>query len=757
MLRPAIIMMQVKTPPSRRSIPAICFSFALAAAAAQAADPTCPAPDASTTPGAAAPAGTPPAQPPAPAAPHGDIDVRSDSGSLGVNGNATLHGNVRVRQGNREIHADEVQYESQKSSLAVHGNVDYSDPQLRVHGASGTYSQDGGASFKDAQFELPARPARGAAQQMELDANGVVRLHDVSFSTCPAQQPDWQIRAKDITLDTHARIGTGRDARVEFKGVPLMYLPWMSFPLGSERKSGFLFPSIGRSSRSGLQLSVPYYWNIEPNLDLSFEPVIYSRRGVDAEAELRLLTETSRASLGVDYLPNDRIAQNDRSRLRLLDRTDLPGEWRVTVRAQNVSDAQYFEDFAQGPETTSIAFLERLLALSYRDEHWNLRGELQQFQTIDQTLVRADRPYARLPRIVASGDWYLGPAGAVTYGFDSELVDFQKSVGVTGWRVDAQPRIGLDWSAPGYFLRPSTSWRFTQYQLSDTDPGVPRSPSRELPTATLDTGLIFERASGALGQLRMTLEPRLLYTYTPYRNQDALPLFDTALPDFNTVQLFRTNRYVGSDRVSDANQLAVGVTSRLRSTKDGNQYVAATLGQIYYFDNPRVALPGENIAGRGTSDVVAQLALTAYKDWNVNLGMQWNPSAQRSERSQVLLQYRPGADRVINLGYRFQRDSLEQGEISGAWPIGVRWNAFARAIYSLRDHSTLERFAGFEYKACCWRVRAIARRYVSTRTGERDTTIMLQLELNGLASVGTPAEAFLAEAIRGYSPPTSPR
>ncbi|HEX7417676.1 MAG TPA: LPS assembly protein LptD [Steroidobacteraceae bacterium] len=749
----------MKTPPSRSGIPAICFSFALAAVTARAAEPPCPtsAPAAATVPSEPAiPAADAP--PPAVAGTKGAIDVRSDSGSLGVNGDATLRGNVRVRQGNREIHADEVEYQSQNNSLAVHGNVDYSDPQLRAQGSSGTYSQNGGASFTDAQFELPARNARGTAKEMVLDPDGVLRLKDVSYSTCPAPSPDWQIRARDIKLDTRARVGTGRDARVEFKGVPLIYLPFMSFPLSSDRKSGFLFPSLGNSTRSGLQLSVPYYWNIQPNVDVSFEPQFYSRRGIDAAGELRFLSASSRGSLAVDYLPNDRIAQIDRNRVRLVDRTDLAGEWRVTVHAENVSDSQYFEDFAQGPETTSTAFLERMIALSYRDEHWNLRGELQQFQTIDQTLAQADRPYARAPHLMASGDWGLDPAGALTYGFDSEVVDFQKSGdAVTGWRIDAKPRVGLDWSAPGYFLRPSAGWRFTQYALEDAAPGTARAPSRELPTATLDTGLIFERPSGEFGQRRLTLEPRLLYTYTPYRNQDGLPLFDTAVPDFNTVQLFRTNRYVGSDRVSDANQLAVGVTSRLRSTKDGYQYLAATLGQIYYFDNPRVALPGEDIAGRGTSDVVAQLDLTAYKYWNVNLGMQWNPSASQSERSQLLLQYRPSVDRVINLGYRYQRDSLEQAEFSGAWPIGPRWNVFARAIYSLRDHSALERFAGFEYKACCWRVRAIARRYVSSRTGERDTTIMLQLELNGLASVGTPADAFLAEAIRGYSPPKSSR
>jgi LPS-assembly protein len=315
------------------------------------------------------------------------------------------------------------------------------------------------------------------------------------------------------------------------------------------------------------------------------------------------------------------------------------------------------------------------------------------------------------------------------------------------------PTASLDFGGPGFFVRPGVAWRYTQYSLDDTTPGQRSSPTRSLPIASLDAGMIFERPSGSHGQRRLTLEPRLLYLNVPFRQQDDLPLFDTGLPDLNLVQLFRTNRYVGADRVSDANQVSLGVTSRLFDTGSGAQFLSATVGQTYYLHNPRVHLPDEPVRTSGSSDFVAQLAVTAYKHWNADFGLQWDPSEQRSERAQVNLQFKPTGEQVINVGYSFQRDLLEQTEVSTAWPIGQHWNAFARYVYSLQDNKSLERFVGLEYRACCWRLRVVGRKFVSSRTGEQDTNIALQLELTGLASVGSAADAFLTGAIRGYERP----
>jgi LPS-assembly protein len=405
-----------------------------------------------------------------------------------------------------------------------------------------------------------------------------------------------------------------------------------------------------------------------------------------------------------------------------------------------------------------------------------------------------------MPQIIVDSDFVLGPAGILHYGFDSEVTNFNRDIGVTGWRMDLRPDATLHFEGPGYFVRPGVAYEFTQYELDNTATGQPHDPSRALPTASLDTGLVFDRPAGTDGRRTLTLEPRLLYVYTPYRNQDQLPLFDSGSPDLNTVELFRTNRFVGLDRIGDANQVSTAVTSRLLQTSTGQQFLSATLGQTYYFQPPKVQIPlGPTIGLR--SDIVAEVALTAYKNWSVNLGEEWNPDTSKSDRTIVELQFKPAADAVVNLAYRFQRDNpAEQqaqaeavvgpvqpnlcvGDRSGthphpgeaaapppwprptrlptastrsrlstAWPILRNWNAYGRVVYALDQHQLLERFAGFEYHGCCWGLRILARRALSNSTGRQDTGIFVQLELNGLASVGSEAGTFLGNAIRGYSP-----
>jgi LPS-assembly protein len=754
------------------------------------------------TPSGAAPAapGTDAAAPgttaPAPAgkpAGLGPINITSDQATLGVDGNATLKGNVEATQGDRRIRANEIEYDSKSGAMRSDGHIDYQDPLVHVTGAAGSYSAAQGAEFRDAQFNLRQRAARGSAQDLALTPEGEIRLKGVTFTTCPLRDESWHIKASSIDLDTHDKIGSGRDARVDFMGVPLMYLPWMSFPLSSERKSGFLFPSIGNTSVNGVQLSVPYYWNIAPNADFTFQPILYSKAGIDLGGDFRQMTENQRGELDWNYLPYDKEYGASRSRVQLTELADLPYDWRLNISAANVSDREYFEDFSNGPEGASTAFLERRGTLSYRSEHWRVDVEGQEYQTIDYTLPEPERPYARVPHLAADAAYALGPNGVFRYGFYSELVNFQHvetpEAVTTGWRGDLMPQASLDLTGPGYFLRPAFAWRGTQYELDTLGPGqVKRSPSRTLPITSVDTGLLFERVAGSHNQRRLTLEPRLLYLDVPYRAQDQLPVFDTAVPDLsNPVQLFRTNRYVGADRVSDANQVAFGLTSRLLDAQSGRQFISGTFGQIYYFEIPRVTLPGEAPITYGRSDFVAQLSLAAFEDWSADAGVQWDPQNRRSERTTVNVQYKPASNMLINLAYRYERfttvtelvpetgnggevlvptpvqQGYDQIEFSTAFPIKRSWEVFAKEVYSLRDPQQpkgqeLETFVGFEYRACCWRVRLGARRYVNSHdpTAGQTTGVWLQLELAGLAGVGSASDNFLREEIRGYTPTAAP-
>ncbi len=433
-----------------------CLGLLLVYDAARADDEPCPPPAIATAaPPVTAPVTNPESEP---------ITIESDDRDFefDVDGNARLCGNVEMRQGNRLIRADCLQYDAGTQTAKLEGGIVYTDPQLTVRGGNGTYSPTLGTQFEGTEFELPERNARGSARTMRMDANGKITLEDVSFSTCPANDVSWQMKAKRIELDTQARNGTGNGTRVEFKGVPIFYAPWLTFPIGPQRKSGFLFPNLGRSTRSGAELEVPYYFNIRPNVDFTAAPIYYSKRGLNLAGELRFLTRRQRGSIDFDWLPSDDVAGRDRSRVEIKHVAELPGEWRFLIDATDVSDSDYFEDFALGPEGTSVPFAERLAEASYRDEHLNVRAQFQHFQTIDDELPDADRPYARTPRLLASGDWDSG-LGAIDYGFDAEVVKFDRDLGVTGWRADVAPRFGVDWSAPGFFVRPSAGYRYTRY------------------------------------------------------------------------------------------------------------------------------------------------------------------------------------------------------------------------------------------------------------------------------------------------------
>jgi LPS-assembly protein len=671
---------------------------------------------------------------------------------VAVGGDAQVAGRVVLRQGDRQLSADDVRVDNATNSVDVQGNVRYEDPELRVEGRAGHYG-GGSAQFSAAEFEMLQQPSRGRAGGIRLRPDGTLELEDVFYTTCPPESVDWRIDAGSVTLDPKHQTGVARNARVRFKDVTLFYLPWISFPAGPARKSGFLFPSVGSSSRGGLQLSAPYYLNLAPNYDATVEPTVFSRRGLDVFSEFRFLTARSRGSIDADVLPHDSAHGSGRSRLRVSDVTELPGAWRLRLGAENVGDAAWFEDFAQGADKTSIAFLPRALELSYRDDVWRGGALMRNFQTIDRGLALADRPYTELPRLYAAAQWRGGtPAMPFEYGFESEAVDFRRGTGAQGWRADVMPHAQLSMEGPGYFLRPAIAFRSTAYALTDTPTGTDNSPRRNLPIASLDTGLLFERAAGSNGRRRVTLEPRLMYLYVPYSRQDGLPVFDTGLPDLNWVELFRTNRYVGADRMGDANQLSAGVTSRLFASDSGTRYLSATVGQTYYFEQPKVLLPNEAAHGRQASDLIARAELKAFEHWSVDLGVQWNPHESQAEKSEVRVQYRPEGSKVVNVGYRFQRNQLEQADVSAAWPLARNWSFYGRMLYSLKDHSAIDQFAGFEYSSCCWGIRAVARNYVVDRGGRRDTGLFVQLELKGLSNVGTAANAFLERAIRGYSP-----
>ncbi|MGH8135616.1 MAG: LPS-assembly protein LptD [Steroidobacteraceae bacterium] len=679
------------------------------------------------------------------------IEVTSGAAEVSREGNATLSDGVVMRQGDRRLSARSASYDSVGRRFTVEGDVEYRDPDLRLQGRSGTWGADGGGQFAATEFELPARPARGSAAELGMTPAGDLNMREVSFTTCPAGNEDWFLRASSIDINQRRQQGHGRNVRIELKGIPILYTPAISFPVGDARKSGFLFPSFGTSNKSGFEFGAPYYFNLAPNYDLVLTPQLLSRRGPGLQAQFRYLTQQSRGEISTRFLPGDDLAGRDRSLGSLWHQTDFTNHLRLSASFEHASDDKYFEDFGRGPDGTSVTFLERYLSLAWLGNGWRFDGRAQDFQTIDLSVDPLSRPYSRLPELSFTGAWPLS-AGGLTTSVDAEATWFDRDEGTTGLRVDLMPRVAWPLHGPAYHLEPSAAYRVTSYRLSDLAPGADDAPSRSATILSLDAGLAFERDANSRQRLLQTLEPRLRYTWIPYRDQTDLPIFDTALPDLNFVQLFRTNRYVGADRLGDASELAVGVTSRLVNADSGQQFLAATIGQRYYFERPRVVLPGEPEETSDASNMVGEIEMTAYRHWSARLAMEWDYDASNTLLGQAGVQYRPRSGAVVNVGYRYREGLLEQWEASTAWRLSPKWQVFARQVYSLRDRTSIDRFAGVEYGSCCWRIRLIGRHYVSTSSGENDTAVMLQFELKGLSSVGTSDDAFLRRGIRGYSP-----
>jgi LPS-assembly protein len=766
------------------------------------------------------------------------IDSDDAIAVLGADGNAVLHGHVKVRQDQRTVTSDSVTYDEKTGRITGKGAVDFEDPKLRMRSDSGHYDIDGAGNFDQANFQLIGRSGRGFAKDIDVLPDGKLSLTQLRYTTCPVGNEDWTLQASKLDIDSGAQVGVARDVTMRFKDVPIFYTPYISFPVGDERKSGLLFPNFGHSGSNGFELEAPYYFNLAPNYDLTLTPGDLTARGVQLAEEFRYLTASSHGQIDATFLPDDSQTHSDRSYFHFTDVTDFKRGFRFDTDIASVSDSRYFEDFAVGSDQTSVTFLERRADLLYYDDVWRVRGEVQNFQTIDigvpfpnnavptnspicinlPAAACDQRPYSSVPAIQANALWPIENT-RFEIALDSEIVNFLRFIGPTGVRFNVAPE--LRWSArgPGYFFEPAIGYDFTQYDLKNADailPNASSTPTRTLPYGRLDTGLVFERDAGSQGQRTQTLEPRLVYSYVPYRNQNELPIFDTGLPDLNLTELFRTNRYVGEDRIGDANQVALALTTRLFDTMSGAQYLSATLGQIRYFSIPKVGLPaylnenstgaslvtvpgvnplalpgqalvnsrgqiiaelpGQYVAGLPSqtlaaaaagqagqvfpaSDLVADVAVTAYKHFSFDFEYLWNPYTSQTDKSEVSLQYRPDPDRVVNIGYRFQENLLTQVPIlkqwdgSFAWPIAGHWNTVGRWVYSLQDHQTIEQLAGFEYKSCCWKIQLVQRRYVRVTNGAAglDTSIALQLELTGLSSVGKPANSFLEREIRGYS------
>ena len=646
-------------------------------------------------------------------------------------------GDVRLMQLDQLLETDELLYDPESRLVDIPVWLRYTDALIQLEAARAHYDvADGTGQFEEVIYRLVGHDGSGSADTVAMVEPTLARLEQFGFTTCDPDRPDWQLKAARVDLALDRGVGTARHARLEFKGVPILYSPWMTFPLTDDRKSGFLYPRFGRSGSDGFDVSVPWYWNIAPNQDATFTGRWIEKRGNMLDTEYRFLGERQRGQLDLEILPNDRRAGSTRHYGQFDYRARLAPRWSARADFRRASDDDYFIDLGSDLVDSSVQFLRSVASIRGSGRDWTLDVLADDFQVLDANVAEGREPYRRLPRAVFVAGRPLG--GGVEWHLDSEFVHFDRDAGVTGTRLDVHPSLRYELLAPGWFVRPELGLRTTRYALSGADTG---SAGRTLPIASVDAGLMFERAAAA-GRTQ-TLEPRVYYLYVPFRDQDDLPDFDTRDLTFGFSQLFHHNRFTGADRQGDANQVAMAVTSRLLDATDGRSLLEGSLGQIIHFRDRRVQLPGRDVERRSRSATVAEFAWRPSKSLAATAGLQWDTENSETEVARLGLSYRGKNAGQAALGYRMRRDQVDQADVRVRYPVNERFNLIGRVLYSFEDDDTLEVLGGVEYESCCWALRLTGRDYVRDREGERQTSVFLELELRGLASLGRmPYELF---------------
>lgn len=696
------------------------------------------------------------------------IYLSADDADASEEGVSKLTGNAQVSQGARQLQADELVYSASDEIMDARGDVRYWDDGVFIAGtgARADFAQNVITMKPVDRYVLEAEHGHGSAAEITIPDDARLTAHELTYTTCDPGRADWRIIADRVEFDRIEHTGTAHDTWLEFMGHRVFYLPWISFPLSDRRKTGFLTPTFGVDDSTGVDITTPYYFNLAPNYDATLGARTMSDRGVQAQGEFRFLSRSfgSGRTAG-EYMPSDSKYDDDRAAFNLEHRHRWTDRLSTDTRFEWVSDAEYFQDLGAGLSQTSRTHLPRRLDANYRGDGWSALLRLEDFQTVDRTLPKKDRPYASLPQVRMQTDvperdrtLHLGAVADVTH--------FDRRSSTTGLRAHLEPSISYPVHTGGAFAVPKATLHLTGYNLDRTadDPSDfgDDSPSRVLPSFSLDGGAFFERPITVRDRsLTHTIEPRLFYLLVPFERHDDIPNFDSSLSSFSFAQLFRENRFNGVDRIGDANQLTVALTSRMLD-EGGDELARASIGQIHYFRDRRVNLGfGDEKETVSSSDVVAELDGRLARTWRLRAELQYDTRDDRTERNTLNLRHQPNRRSVVNLAYRLVRDTglagdIEQADLSFAWPLGPSWRSVGRWRYALNEdrNSTLEAFAGLEYESCCWGLRAVGRRFLTRGLGRDDDRysngFFLQFELKGLTGGGASTEAFLARSIPGY-------
>ncbi|MDB3923124.1 LPS-assembly protein LptD, partial [Luminiphilus sp.] len=622
-----------------------------------------------------------------------DIEVSADN-SNGTEGQLLFTGNVSVIQGNRSIEADSVAFDRDRQFTEASGNVAYREPGVVLQGEHLTFdSERQHATVNQAHFALHEPQLSGAAQQLERDASGEITIEDGAVTFCAPEDPQWYIKTETLKIEPDEGMATATHATLRWSGVPIFYIPWMTFPVDDRRKTGLLFPSIGSDTRGGLDVTTPIYFNLAPNYDATYSPRYIGERGLLHQANGRWLSQYAGAwDVTGQYISDDDKYSEDfpegdseRWAIGVKHRGNYGESWRTTIKYNKVSDPDYVRDLDNSTLSSQRqTALKQLGQIDYLGEDWKVSLQAQQFQSLADDITNN---YKKLPQLTARwrGDANLAglqPIALLQYSnFDT---DANK---VRGERIYGEAGVTYPLNWTWGFLRTTAKYRSVGYDLENLRSLPEDKPDASSGVFSVDGGLIFERATTFGGQsASQTLEPRVFYLYSEYDEQRGQPDFDSAELTFSYTQLFRDTRFSGHDRLDDANQISVGVTTRFFADSDGRERLNASIGQIFYFRDREVRLKARSpVLDESLSATAVEFNWFPNETWSVRSSMLYDTEDNEFDALSAQVGYRPITGQIFNVGYTLRepppsqskRPVTEQANFSAYYPIGDNWGAFA--------------------------------------------------------------------------------
>ena len=671
-----------------------------------------------------------------------------------------LDSDVEITRGQTTVNSDKAVFHQIENTIDASGKVRIKRFGDQYAGDELDLNLDSGVGFMShPTYKLEINNGQGRADRINFESEDRATVVDGTYSTCEGPDPDWYLKAGILHLDMGRELGTASRAVIYFKGVPILGTPAMSFPLTGERKSGVLPPTLGITSKGGVEFSLPYYVNIAPNRDLTLYPKLITKRGLQLGANGRYLGQSYAGETNIEALYDDLQTKTTRYAYSSTHAQTLAPGLLFGWNLNGASDNDYPNDFSSSITASSARLLPREASLSYSADSWKTSARVARYQVLQDIAVPIARPYDRVPQLL----FHAGrpDLNGFSWALDSEatrfaLTDQELAGRDRGDRINITAQISYPYIRPGYFVTPKLSLNATTYRLENPVTG-PTSLSRTLPTFSLDSGLTFERDAKFLGQaMTQTLEPRLFYVHTPYRDQNRFPVFDTADAGFGFAQLFSENRFSGGDRIGDANQITTGLVSRFLESSGAERMRFAIAQRVNFADQRVVLNPAVTTSNQSRSDVLVAATGRLSSSLTVDTGVQYSQGNHRMTAANVGVQWQPGPKRVLNAEYRYLRDTLDifgqpldQVNLSGQWPLSQRLYGVARISYALPEHKTAESLFGVEYNADCWVFRAVAQRF-STAAKVSTSQVFLQLELNGLSKLGSNPLEALRKNIAGY-------